>query len=157
MIRIDASDARRFAVLVKGDAQRVAGRLQSVTAHYGQLLQSQVQANASGRPGPRAPTGSYRRSITLDLRGGGASWEAEVGSNADQARRLELGFVGVDAAGRHYPSKIQRVTRPGNRSLLGAAVAGGNAELGYPLPHYGPALDVIGPRYAEALNRIVDT
>ena len=67
------------------------------------LTVTDVRANASGRPGPRAPTGNFRRSIThMPARNEGTSVKAYVGSNAVQARRLELGFYGPDSLGRHY-------------------------------------------------------
>lgn len=76
-----------------------------LVAHYGALYQTRVRARASGRPGPRAVTGDYRRSITLELRSGGAfqGTTAEVYSNRPQARRLEYGFMNMtDSLGRTY-------------------------------------------------------
>lgn len=61
-----------------------------------------VRGNASGRPGPRAPTGDYRRSIVGDWERRGDVVSIQVGTNADQALRLEYGFRGVDVLGRRY-------------------------------------------------------
>lgn len=97
-----------------------------VTKHYGQLLVTQVQANASGRPGPRAPTGDYRRSwgVKFGMDGIGRVF-ADVGTNKPQGRRLEMGFQGVDSLGRSYDQP--------------------------PYEHVRPAVDLIGPRYRWAL------
>lgn len=108
-----------------------------VTRHYGMLLQAGVVRRASlprtGPPGPRLQTGNYVRSINLrvDLAGitGGAA--ATVGTNAPQARRLELGFNGTDSAGRRYHQP--------------------------PYPHWGPALDEIAPLFAAAIAGVAPT
>lgn len=120
-LSIDASEIKVLAVSQLLRKAHATERINAVTRHYGQILQTRVMANASGRPGPRAVTGNYRRSIGLDI---GPSM-ATVFSNAPQARRLELGFAGQDSLGRHYADP--------------------------PRPHYGPALDEVGPLYAEAL------
>lgn len=89
-------------------------------------LQRQVVANASGRPGPNAPTGDYRRSINrLTTRYKDISI-GQVGTNKPQARRLELGFVGADSLGRSYDQPAY--------------------------PHFGPALDAIGPVFEAAVG-----
>ncbi len=59
-----------------------------------------VKANASGRPGPNAPTGAYRASWQTEGRGGAGVHSRAVGTNAVQAHRLEYGFTGVDSLGR---------------------------------------------------------
>jgi len=68
------------------------------------LTATDAKANASGRPGPRAPTGAFRGSIThVAATSSGTSTVAFVGSNAPQARRLEFGFMGMtDSAGRTF-------------------------------------------------------
>jgi hypothetical protein len=66
-VRIDATEARIFASLSRDEAKRFGQRVPAVTQHYGQLLLTRIQANASGRPGPRAVTGNYRRSWVLDV------------------------------------------------------------------------------------------
>lgn len=107
-----------------------------IVRHYGQIYQTRVRAAASGRPGPRAVTGDYRRSITLEMAsgpieyGGGRGSVAIVGTNRPQARRLELGFTGVDSLGRHYAQPpyphfeppLWRVAEDLSRALLAAAV-----------------------------------
>lgn len=64
--------------------------------------QSVVRGNASGRPGPRAVTGAYRRSINGDSERAGTTIRGQIGTNAAQGRRLEYGFFGPDRLGRVY-------------------------------------------------------
>lgn len=64
--------------------------------------QSVVRGRARGRPGPRAVTGDFNRSIVGDSERAGSKFLAQVGTNAAQARRLEFGFYGQDVLGRTY-------------------------------------------------------
>ena len=64
--------------------------------------QSIVRGNARGRPGPRAPTGDFNRSITSDWERKGQTVFGQIGTNADQGRRLEFGFRIADVLGRVY-------------------------------------------------------
>lgn len=64
-----------------------------------ELLKTTIQRHASGRPGPNAPTGDYRRSWSVQPIN---PTTVSVGTNKPQGRRLEFGFYGVDALGRHY-------------------------------------------------------
>lgn len=98
----------------------------SIVTHFGQLYQTRVRAAASGRPGPRAITGNYRRSISLEVGRSASGTVAIVGTNAPQARRLEFGFVGSDSLGRHY-------NQP-------------------PYPHFEPPLAQTIEQLANALN-----
>lgn len=102
--------------------------LAAVTKH-GQLLQTRVMANASGRPGPNVVTGDYRRSITLRVFRNGGMAVAVVGTNKPQGRRLEFGFHGVDSLGRHY-------NQP-------------------PYPHFGPAMDVTEGPFIRELEALI--
>ena len=103
-------------------------QVHGVTVAYTAELQAQVQRNASGRPGPEAPTGDYRRSITRQVSKTATSSTGMVGTNKPQGRRLEFGFTGTDSLGRSY-------NQP-------------------PYPHFGPALDKIGPRYEKAIRAV---
>jgi hypothetical protein len=80
---------------------RVQVRTPVVLRHHGQLYQTEVRAGASGRPGPRAVTGDYRRSITLEMGLVGGFPAAIIGTIHPAARRLEWGYVGTDSLGRH--------------------------------------------------------
>lgn len=106
-------------------------RTKVVVRKYGALLQTRIQANASGRPGPNAPTGDYRRSWNTRYTSGPGVEMASVGTNAPQGRRLEYGFVGRDSLGRNY-------NQP-------------------PYPHVGPAVQVIEPQFVKELaDKVVD-
>lgn len=64
--------------------------------------QSIVRGNARGRPGPRAVTGDFNRSIVGEASRSGMLVSGQIGTNAAQGRRLEFGFVGPDRLGRVY-------------------------------------------------------
>lgn len=97
---------------------------------WGFLLETRVKAHASGRPGPRAVTGDYRRSINTEYGTWRGSKAAIVGTAAKQGRRLELGYVGVDSLGRHY-------NQP-------------------PFEHFRPAGDEIQEPFAAAMAKQAD-
>ncbi|MFG2227660.1 HK97 gp10 family phage protein [Streptomyces sp. NPDC048644] len=103
----------------------VRARTRAITRHHAMLLRVRIQRNASGRPGPNVITGRYRASWEVRMRTGGGQVTAEVVSDAPQARRLEYGFVGVDALGRHYRQP--------------------------PYPHVEPAVRQTQPAYLQAL------
>lgn len=73
-----------------------------VVYRTGAALRTQVRANASGRPGPRTPTGDYRRSIAQVNGLEGEVPVALIYTNAPQGPRLEYGFNGVDVLGRRF-------------------------------------------------------
>lgn len=118
------TNAFAIAAVLEGEGERVRAKSRAVTRHHAMLLQTRIQANASGRPGPRAPTGDYRRSWSTTHYGD----VSIVGTNKPQARRLEFGFVGPDRIGRVY-------NQP-------------------PFPHVGPAVDLTMPGYADAIAQL---
>lgn len=127
----DKGAAIRLAQALNAAGARAGLRTGRIVAHYGALLATQVKANASGRPGPRAPTGDYRRSITLRQNitvGRESTYEATVGTNRPQGRRLEFGFRGTDSKGRSYNQPAY--------------------------PHFGPAFDRIYPRFLTAIAQL---
>lgn len=87
-----------------------------------------VKMNASGRPGPNAPTGDYRASWRNDAAGSG-KLSRRVGTDRPQALRLEYGFVGADSLGRVYDQP--------------------------PYPHFGPAVDVMEPIFEQAMAAVL--
>lgn len=110
---------------------RAGARAFAVVRHHGQLLETRVKAHASGRPGPRAITGDYRRSINLDMHIGAGEVVANVGSTAVQGRRLELGFMHLtDSLGRTFAQP--------------------------PYPHFGPALDETEPGFLSDIAGIIE-
>jgi hypothetical protein len=119
-----------YSAWATGRAAGLDGQIYKTTGLWGHRLETQIKANASGRPGPRAITGNYRRSWNTQMTkvGGGAA--AIVGTAAPQGRRLEMGFVGVDSLGRHY-------NQP-------------------PFPHVRPAMQQIEPGFVQAMRKILD-
>ena len=62
-----------------------------------------------GHP-PAAPTGTLKGRITHKI--DKATMTGKVGTNLEYARRVELGFVGVDSRGRHYNQAPRPYLRP---------------------------------------------
>lgn len=120
---------RTNAVQVAGDFDKLSvsavARVGRAITLIGARLEAQVKRNASGRPGPKAPTGNYRRSISRRSMLTATSARAEVGTNMPHARRLEFGFSGADSLGRVYDTPA--------------------------FPHFGPALDKIAPTVEAAI------
>jgi hypothetical protein len=112
-------------MLVRAAATQAA--VVTVTTRQGAALQGKVKAKASGRPGPRAQTGDYRRSIALQVRTTTTRTTAEVYTNAVQGWRLEMGFYGLrDSLGRLYHQP--------------------------PYPHFQPAADEMRTVFPTALE-----
>ena len=88
--------AAELAALAKatGDASAL------IVRKHAQLLLTEIRRNASGRPGPKAPTGDYRRSWNNQYIVRTGFHSAITGTNAVQGMRLEYGFVGTDSLGR---------------------------------------------------------
>lgn len=127
-LRLTVLGGAKLQAHFAGNAVAVNSFVDSNTRKYGQLLLTRVRAKASGRPGPRAQTGDYRRSITLTVTKTALGTQATVGTASPQARRLEFGFApgigpqqGVDVLGRQFHQQ--------------------------PLPHFGPALDEVFAAY----------
>lgn len=104
----------------------VGPAVRKVVGAFGELLKTRIMANASGRPGPNAPTGDYLRSWNVQMQGNADYARANVGTNAPQGRRLEYGFVGADSLGRVY-------NQP-------------------PFPHVGPAVDATAEPFIAAIE-----
>ncbi|MEV0257718.1 HK97 gp10 family phage protein [Streptomyces sp. NPDC050732] len=121
-----SSNAAQIAAQLNARAAAALPTAAGVVQHHAMLLETRIKAHASGRPGPNAPTGDYRRSWTHEITTSGVSVEAVIGTNKPQARRLEYGFVGADSLGRIY-------NQP-------------------PFPHVGPAVEEIRPVFLSALG-----
>lgn len=65
-------------------------------------VESAAKENATGRPGPNVISGRLRGSITWRLGVDAEGLYAEIGTNVEYGRRIELGFTGVDSLGRTY-------------------------------------------------------
>lgn len=109
-IRVSGDDvlARDLAVA----ASTLGGQTFNVVRTMGEALKTRVLAHASGRPGPRHVTGDYKRSWSALTKIESGSVTAEVGTSAPQGPRLEYGFTGVDALGRHYNQPPYPHARP---------------------------------------------
>lgn len=106
----------RFAV-----ARKKAPAAAMASAHdMGIKAQTQVRQHASGRPGPNVITDAYRESIHMTgVESKGTSATATVSTGEPQAHRLENGFVGTDARGRHYHQPPFPHWKPALNDLLG--------------------------------------
>ncbi|WP_326737047.1 HK97 gp10 family phage protein [Streptomyces sp. NBC_01022] len=124
------SNADEIAAQLQARAARALPAAISVVRHYAMLLETQIKANASGRPGPNAPTGDYRRSWTNEVHVTGEAVTGIVGTAKPQGRRLEYGYVGPDSLGRVYAQP--------------------------PYAHVGPAVELVGPLFRAALGRVAD-
>lgn len=101
--------------------------VKAVVRKHTALLNTRIKARASGRPGPNAPTGDYRRSWATKYWDFPGLYSGAAGTNKPQGRRLELGFVGTDSLGRHY-------NQP-------------------PYPHVGPAFEQTQPEFLKELGQ----
>lgn len=118
----------RLTRATSGRAPTLDPQMAAVVSHYGQLLNTSIKAHASGRPGPNAPTGDYRRSWAHKITRDGETITSTNGTNKPQGRRLEFGFTGTDSLGRTYDQP--------------------------PYPHVGPAFDEVAPQFIEAAKKI---
>ncbi|MFD7769856.1 hypothetical protein [Streptomyces sp. NPDC059787] len=124
------SNAAQVAAALDARAARVLPQALALVRHYTMLLETQVKANASGRPGPNVITGDYRRSWTHEVHVAAGVVSGTVGTNKPQGRRLEYGYVGPDVLGRIFDQP--------------------------PYPHLGPAVNTIEPLFVQALGNIAD-
>jgi hypothetical protein len=115
--RVVGAGAVSAGFTVTGELARKAMR--TVIRRNTYRLETLVKAHASGRPGPNAPTGDYRRSINSQVVDTSLYVVGYVGTNAVQGRRLEQGFTGTDSLGRYYDQP--------------------------PYPHFGPGADQLSP------------
>lgn len=122
------TNAEEIAAALGVRAERVRATMRASTQHAALLLETRIKAHASGRPGPNVITGDYRASWTTQQVGGGVDGASyRVGTDRPQARRLEFGFFGMDALGRHYEQR--------------------------PYPHVQPALQGVREAFIEAVRR----
>lgn len=111
-ISADGVDPGAGFIPIMADVEIAVARAVNNT---GVWLQTQVRTNANTGthapglphipgtgPGPNVATEDYVRSIGLKITRSGGAHVATVSTNLPQARRLELGFIGVDSLGRAY-------------------------------------------------------
>lgn len=106
-------------------SRRVIGKLRSITHHYGLLMKMEAQSRARNL----FDVSTYDNTITMRTTGKDTSPRATVSTSAPEAHRLEYGFVGVDALGRH-------VEQP-------------------PRPHFRPAFTKYAARYRQAIEELL--
>lgn len=94
----------------------------------------EVRKRAEGRPGPRKVTGAYWNSIVVVSTKGifGRSFTRQVKSEHPAAARLEYGFVGVDARGRHYNQPPYKHWGPAAEYMAGRWIN----DLGNKIPEW---------------------
>ena len=129
-INVQCLGASTVALLLERASPEIELKTSLAVRHYGQLLLTKVRSKASGRPGPNVITGDYRRSWSMRMGHAAGLTTAWVGTNAPQGRRLEYGFHGQDALGRHYDQP--------------------------PYPHAEPALNEISPDFQKAVYDILE-
>ena len=128
VVRLEVHGARELIHDLRSGSHEIRQLMRAVVDKSAADLQAATQRNASGRPGPNVITGAYRASWRVDNLGDGAVVSRRVGSDAPQALRLEFGFVGPDRLGRVYDQP--------------------------PFPHHRPAVDLIEPRFHEAMEQV---
>lgn len=128
-ITLRLTGAEQVTASMRASSKQVRTKMDKLVRHNGALLRTKVMAKASGRPGPRAITGDYRRSWTQKHTGGGSVSKSEVGTNAVQARRLEYGFNGADSLGRIYNQPPYPHARPAFDEITPEFIRGGEALL----------------------------
>lgn len=111
--------ARAFGVA----ASTIDAKIERQLHQWGYLLETKIKGKASGRPGPNAPTGDYRRSWTTEFGTFHGDRAVIVGTNKPQGRRLENGFVGTDSLGRHYNQPPYPHVRPAMLEIEGPFAA----------------------------------
>lgn len=97
----------------------VPRKTREVNARWVPRLRAALVQHSSGHPGPGVITGAYNAAYDVHLTDGGMSVVA--GNPSPQSNRLEYGFVGADAMGRHYAQP--------------------------PFPHFRPTFDEVAPAY----------
>lgn len=106
--------------------RRIRRKAPDVSREENRLLaeevKGQVVKNLSGVPGmPQPVTRQYMNSYkVVEGRSSGGVSVFHVTSDADQADRLEYGFVGMDSAGR----MVHQAPRPHRRPAVATVMAG---------------------------------
>jgi hypothetical protein len=93
-----------FAAALDATIARASVETRAAVAEVASEVEKLAKEFASGRPGPNVVTGTLRRGIKHDpiTPWGVRGWQTELGPTAVYSRRIELGFHGTDALGRHY-------------------------------------------------------
>lgn len=106
----------RASVIVESEVVRLISRGQPHRISRGGHRIG-LEPSAPGEP-PKVLEGRLRASITHAVFAQGNEIVGRVGTNVEYARRLELGFVGTDAAGRSINQAPRPFLRAGLRNKL---------------------------------------
>lgn len=138
MARTVATPAQLAADL-RGLAEAATDRVHKAVVAAGALLQTNIKRRANEprtapRPstspeGPRLLTGNYSRSINRQTTRTATASRTQTGTNAVQAMRLEVGFVGVDSLGRTINQRAY--------------------------PHFSPGFDETAPVFEEQVTEAI--
>lgn len=127
MITVAVINGREVAAEFALQSQMAPERVRRAVDLWGDILLYTIKGMADGAPGPEIRTGRYHASIRKETSFSTGNFEVGVGTDEPYGYRLELGFSGVDAAGRQTSSA--------------------------PYPHYGPAMNALeGTFEAEILR-----
>lgn len=125
-----------IAALTEG-AERITPLVEVAVRGVAVELKTSTQRNATGRPGPNAPTADYIASWRdepterrKDLAPKTEAVSRSVYSDAVQAHRLEFGYVGDDSSGRHVDAP--------------------------PFPHMWPAIEAVTPLFHAAMEQVAE-
>lgn len=103
--------------------------IEDLTDEQAEAYRQEVIRRASGRPGPQRVTGDYVSRFRIVKERIFRGFRTSVVNDHPASARLELGYTGVDAAGRTY-------NQP-------------------PFPHWRPAREVMAPKFGpEGRKRI---
>lgn len=135
------TNAARIAAEITEAAAVADKAVQAVVTRNGMKMLAEVKRRAA-RPrtapsvaglGPRLQTGNYNRSINVRFDQRRGEYSASVGSNAPQARRLELGY---SAPGQrtlphpHYEPALRRIQPRFARDIEAVLAAAHRAGAG---------------------------
>lgn len=127
-VKVENRDFRLLVAKLRRFRAWTSERLRAEAIDGARELRDEIVRRASGHPGPEIVTGEYTTSWFVEVGGGLlAPWIVAVSTDQEQWRRLEFGFVGVDALGRYY-------NQPS-------------------FPHIIPAIDFIGPHVARRFEQ----
>lgn len=127
-VRFDASQVFGLSADLAAAGAKAGARAYAITRTYGMKAQTAIKRRMSqprsyprgpNTGGPRLITGDLVRSVAMQMSAPEGNPRSEIGTNKPQGRRLELGFVGVDSAGRHYNQPPYPAWEPGLNEVAG--------------------------------------
>lgn len=104
-VDVESPDLHLLVARFKSFRNKSQSGMRSVARMGAEELRKEIVNQASGRPGPEIVTGLYTMGFEVqeDTLFFANQWVVSVvNENGVQWRRLEYGFTGIDALGRHY-------------------------------------------------------